>query len=117
MVSLLAFPVMEEIPHTFKDLVESDYTVGCINPQDAVLSMLARSKDPVYVKLLNNLEIINKNRPKCLEQSIDNQYACVALSSETRYLQYANLSDSDIRKLVQSQENTFVVSQQRKHSF
>ncbi|XP_035701231.1 glutamate receptor ionotropic, delta-2-like [Folsomia candida] len=109
MVSLLAFPVMEEIPHTFKDLVESDYTVGCINPQDAVLSMLARSKDPVYVKLLNNLEIINKNRPKCLEQSIDNQYACVALSSETRYLQYANLSDSDIRKLVQSQENTFVV--------
>ncbi|XP_035713886.1 glutamate receptor ionotropic, delta-2-like [Folsomia candida] len=109
MVSLLAFPVMEKIPTTIAELVDSDYTIGFIKHGDAAMSMLAASTDPAYMKLVKVMEIITGNGLECLERVMERKYACFAYTMATNYLQYGNLSDSDIRKLVYAPEKIFVV--------
>ncbi|XP_021959708.1 glutamate receptor ionotropic, delta-1 [Folsomia candida] len=109
MVSLLAFPVLEKIPTTFEELVESDYTVGFIKHGDGAYNTMKASTDPVYVKLVKDMEIITGVGLECLENVVEKKYACLAFTISTLYLLYGNLSDSDTRKLMYSPEKTYVV--------
>lgn len=107
MVSLLAFPVLEELPLTFEELVSSDYQVGFIKHGDSAYNTLKASTDPVYVTLLQHMEIITGNGLECLERAVAKKYACIAYAFSTVYLKARNLSDSDTRKLVFAPESTY----------
>ncbi|XP_021960591.1 glutamate receptor ionotropic, delta-1 [Folsomia candida] len=107
MVSFLAFPVMERLPLTFEQLVASDYEVGFLKHGDSAYNTLKASTDPVYVKLLNDMEIITGNGLECLERAVAKKYACIAYALATIYLKARNLSDSEIRKLVFAPETTY----------
>ncbi|XP_021966504.1 glutamate receptor ionotropic, delta-2 [Folsomia candida] len=96
MVSLLAFPILEEVPQTFEQLVASDYQVGFIKHGDSAYNTLKASTDKVYVKLLEGMEIITGNGLECLERAVAKKYACIAFAFSTIYLKARNLSDSDI---------------------
>ncbi len=109
MVSLLAFPIMEQIPLTFEELVSSDYQVGFIKHGDSAYNTLKASTDPVYVTLVKRMEIITGNGLECLERAVAKKYACIAYTVSTVYLKAKNLSDSDTRKLVFAPETTYNV--------
>jgi hypothetical protein len=109
MVSLLAFPIMEKLPETFENLVCSDYQVGFVKHGDSALNTLKASTDPVYVKLVANMEIITGSGMKCLERAVAKKYACIAYKTSTVYLKARNLSDSDTRKLVFAPELTYFI--------
>jgi hypothetical protein len=94
MVSLLAFPVLGKLPQTFNELVESDYKVGFIKHGDSAYNTLKASTDPVYVKLLEDMEIITGNGLECLEKVISSHYSCIAYDFSTIYLKARNLTDA-----------------------
>lgn len=60
LVSLLAFPVIEQLPITFDELAYSSYDVGFMKHGDSAYNTLAASTDPVYVKLIKVSLIIKK---------------------------------------------------------
>jgi hypothetical protein len=109
MVSLLAFPIMEQIPLTFEELVSSDYQVGFVKHGDSAYNTLKASTDPVYVTLVKRMEIITGNGLECLERAVAKKYACIAYTVSTVYLKAKSLSDSDTRKLVFAPETTYNV--------
>ncbi|OXA46604.1 hypothetical protein Fcan01_18887 [Folsomia candida] len=109
MVSLLTFPVLEQLPLTFEQLVASDYQVGFIKHGDSAYNMLKASTDKVYVTLVKEMEIITGNGLECVERAVAKKYACIAYAFSTIYLKARNLSDSDIRKLVFAPESTYCV--------
>ncbi|OXA46381.1 hypothetical protein Fcan01_18893 [Folsomia candida] len=61
MISFLAFPVFEKLPQTFEQLMAWDYEVGFLKHGDSAYNTLKASTDKVYVKLLNEMEIITGN--------------------------------------------------------
>ncbi|XP_035700587.1 glutamate receptor ionotropic, delta-2-like [Folsomia candida] len=110
MVGLLAFPTLEQVPETFKELVDSEYQVGFPFHGNAAYNTLKASTNPVYVKLVKNMEIITGSGLDCLERvAKTDKSACILYLGSDAYLRAANLSDSDIRKLVYAPETVFNV--------
>jgi hypothetical protein len=109
MVSLLAFPIIAQIPLTFEELIATDYQVGFVKHGDSALNTLKASTDPVYVKLVANMEIITGSGMDCFERAVAKKYACIAYKTFTVYLKARNLSDSDTRKLVFAPDMTYFI--------
>jgi hypothetical protein len=109
LVSLLAFPYIESLPRDFEELAYSSYKVGFMKSGDSAYNTLAASTDPVYVKLLKEMEIVEgKVGLKCLEKVVtQRKYGCIAYDFALRYLTEKNLSDADSRKLVFAPARTY----------
>lgn len=107
MVTLLAFPVLGELPKTFEELAFSDYQVGFMKHGDSAYNTLAASTDPVYVKLVAEMEIFRGFGLECLEKVVKYKYGCIAYDFAMVHLQQRNLSDSDTRKLVFAPARTY----------
>lgn len=109
MVTLLAFPVLGSLPETFEELAFSDYHVGFIKYGDSAYNTLAASTDPVYVKLVKEMETFGDAGLECMEKIFKFKYACIGYSFALKYLIEKNLSDSDTRKLVTAPATTYNV--------
>jgi len=107
LVTLMAFPVMQQIPRTFEELAYSDYKVGFMKHGDSAYNTLAASSDPVYVKLIAEMEVVTGVGLDCLEKVVQTKYGCIAYEFSLTYLRERNLSDSDIRKLVFAPDHTY----------
>ncbi len=107
MVTLLAFPVLGELPKTFEQLAFSDYQVGFMKHGDSAYNTLAASTDPVYVKLVAEMEIFAGVGLECLEKVVKYKYGCIAYDFALVHLVERNLSDSDTRKLVFAPARTY----------
>lgn len=107
MVTLLAFPVLGSLPRTFDELAFSDYEVGFMKHGDSAYNTLAASTDPVYVKLVAEMEIFAGVGLECLEKVVKYKYGCIAYDFALVHLRERNLSDSDTRKLVFAPARTY----------
>jgi hypothetical protein len=107
LVSLLAFPLIATIPTDFDELAYSSYEVGFMKHGDSAYNTLVASTDPVYVKLVNEMEVIDGVGLECLEKVVREKYGCIAYDFSIRHLRERNLSESDIRKLVFAPAHTY----------
>ncbi|XP_035714845.1 uncharacterized protein LOC118438509 [Folsomia candida] len=107
LVSLLAFPLIETLPQTFDDLAYSKYSVGFMKHGDSAYNTLADSTDPVYVKLINEMEVVTGYGLECLEKVVTQKYGCIAYDFALRHLKDRNLSEADTRKLVFAPAHTY----------
>jgi hypothetical protein len=110
MVSLLAIPSIETPPQTFQQLAGSDYGVGFLKAGDSALNALKSSTDPVYMKLVGNMEIISSiNGFTCFERVLRGKYACLAYRFSHEFIKASNLSDAESRDLITAPDTTFNV--------
>jgi hypothetical protein len=107
LVSLLAFPLIESLPMTFDQLAYSSYKVGFMKHGDSAYNTLAASTDPVYVKLLKEMEIVHGVGLECLEKVVTSKYGCIAYDFALRHLRERNLSEADTRRLVFAPGHTY----------
>lgn len=109
MVTFLAFPVLAQLPKSFEELAFSEYQVGFVKYGDSAYNTLAASTDPVYVKLVNEMEIFTGVGLECLEKVVKHKYACIAYDFALDYLSERNMSDFNKRKLVIAPARTYNV--------
>jgi len=99
LVTLMAFPLFRNVPDSFEELVYSDYQIGFLKDGDAAYNTLAGSTDPVYIKLVEEMNVFTNYELACLRNVIHYEYGCIAYDFALRHLRERNLSDSGIRKL------------------
>ncbi|CAL8111654.1 unnamed protein product [Orchesella dallaii] len=110
LVTLLAFPVLVDVPETFEQLAHSNFKVGFMKHGDSAYNTLAASTDPVYVKLIREMEIIRGVGLECLEKVVSQEnYACIAYDFDVTYLMGRNFSDANSRKIVQPGARTYSI--------
>lgn len=110
LVSLLAFPVLGEVPETFNQLAFSDFNVGFMKNGDSAYSTFSKSKDAIYVELLNEMEIFKGVNIECLEKVVSHEkYGCIAYDFDVVYLIQKNFSDVKARKVKFSIARTYNV--------
>ncbi|OXA53986.1 Glutamate receptor 2 [Folsomia candida] len=111
MVSLLAFPLYEDLPESYEDLVNSDYTYAFLREGDSGWDFLRASTHPVFVKFVANMEVIGaKGGLDCMRGVVTKRkYACIIYSISSPYVIARNMSDAEARDLVLAPETTYMV--------
>lgn len=108
LVTLLAFPIVGEIPKTFSHLAFSKFEVGFMKDGDSAYNTISNGNDPVYVELLNKMEIIKGVNLECLDKVLKNpRYGCIAYDFDIKYLLQKNFTDGSARKLQISKARTY----------
>ncbi|CAL8111655.1 unnamed protein product [Orchesella dallaii] len=108
LVALLAFPVLVDIPETFDQLAYSDFKVAFMKHGDSALNTFKASRDPVYVKLYKEMEVVRGMGLECLEKVVrEENSACIAYDFDVMYLRGRNFSNADSRKIMSSTARTY----------
>ncbi len=111
MVSILAFPFLEPVPQTFQELVASGYSIGFLKHGDSAYNTLKSSRDPVYVKLVKEMEILTGNGLDCLHRALNTKKsnACIGYFVSISYIMARNFSDAEVRSISFSKDSTYSV--------
>jgi hypothetical protein len=107
LVSFMAFPLMAETPNDFDELAYSGYAVGFMKHGDSAYNTLAASTDPVYVKLINEMEVIEGYGLECLDNAVKGSYGCIGYDYSFRHLLERNLSAMDASNLKFTPAHTY----------
>ncbi len=91
-VGLLAFPIYESQPKTFKQLVNAPhFSWGFDHSGGNLFEHFRTSSNPVFQKIFANKEAA-KDAIDCFQSSLDKNFACVTWAGVADYVTYKNLS-------------------------
>ncbi|CAL8103837.1 unnamed protein product [Orchesella dallaii] len=91
-VELLAFPIYEKQPTTFKELVESsDFSWGFDKAGGNMFQHFKTSSNPVFQKIIEKKQS-EKEAIDCYKSAINSKFACITWAGAANYIAYKNLS-------------------------
>ncbi|CAL8103757.1 unnamed protein product [Orchesella dallaii] len=92
-VGLLAFPIYQQQPKTFQQLVESDLSWGFDKSGGNLFAHFKSSSNPIFHKIFEKKEP-EKDAIDCFNGAIKENFACVTWAGAANYVAYKNLTFS-----------------------
>lgn len=91
-VGLLAFPMYQVQPKTFKDLVQApDYSWGFDHSGGNLFAHFKSSSNPVFQQIFEKMEG-EKDAVNCFNAALDRNFACITWAGVADYIAYRNLT-------------------------
>ncbi|CAL8135164.1 unnamed protein product [Orchesella dallaii] len=91
-VGLLAFPLYQQQPMTFKELVQSgDFSWGFDMSRGSLFAHFKTSSNPTFREIFEQKEA-ERESEECLKQAMQRNFACVTWDGVAKYIAFRNLS-------------------------
>ncbi|CAL8097689.1 unnamed protein product [Orchesella dallaii] len=94
LVSILAFPIMDEPPKTFEELARSPPSFGIIlqSVRGAAYTILKTSTNPIFHQVFTRMEA-EESPLKCFQRVIASSSACISWNALLNFVLQTNMSD------------------------
>lgn len=110
LVSVLAFPVVDEPPATFVSLAQATkFEIALQYLRGAAYTLMKTSPNPTFQTIFQRMQL-EENDAQCFQRAIGKPFSCISWDSVASFVYHKNLSDKNGNvPLVKSQDtSTFI---------